>query len=217
MKHAGFLDSVAVLYSTQGQCSEAEDFLHRSLALDQSQGRQPAESTQLQLADIWMRERNYTHARDLYSDIVARRMQTLPTPGAAISSCCTSSEPTGHWWTRFPIFRLRCARNWKPIRASSFSRQARIRPAGATRTRFTYCRRRGRDTLPSASFLRAVLDMQTAWTMLAVSVDEPGPEAIFCNTTRDGPTSPSKQREAFEEIYLELERASRRAGVRNET
>src|SRR5258708_22164994 len=42
-KHTGFLDSVAVLYSTQGQCSEAEDFLNRSLALDQSQGRQPAE------------------------------------------------------------------------------------------------------------------------------------------------------------------------------
>src|SRR5262249_49287110 len=77
VRHTGFLDSVAVLYSTQGQCVEAEDFLHRSLALDQNDGRQPAESTKLQLADILMREHNYSHARDLYSDIVAKNPNSV--------------------------------------------------------------------------------------------------------------------------------------------
>jgi tetratricopeptide (TPR) repeat protein len=99
LKYAGFLDSVAVLYSTQGRCQDAEDFLNRALTLDQVARRPPAEGTRLQLADIWMRERNYGDAQDLYRDIVRRNANS---PGAwrAFWLRCTNSEPTGCLWMK---------------------------------------------------------------------------------------------------------------------
>src|SRR6202007_753726 len=45
-----------------------------------------------------------------------------------------------------------------------------------------------------------VLDMQTAWTMLAVSVDEPGLSDLLQYDKRRTDLT-SKQREAFEEIF----------------
>jgi tetratricopeptide (TPR) repeat protein len=70
-KNADFLNTIAAIYSAQGQCGEAEDFLNRSMAIDKAAGRQPAESTQLQLADIWMREANYERAGQQYRQVVA--------------------------------------------------------------------------------------------------------------------------------------------------
>jgi tetratricopeptide (TPR) repeat protein len=71
-KNPEFLNAVAAIYSAQGQCGEAEDFLNRSLAMDEAAGRRPAESTQLQLADIWMREANYDRAGQEYRQVVAK-------------------------------------------------------------------------------------------------------------------------------------------------
>jgi cellulose synthase operon protein C len=71
-KNPDFLDAVAAIYSAQGQCGEAEDFLNRSIALDKAADRQPAESTQLQLASIWMREHNYERAAEAYRQITSK-------------------------------------------------------------------------------------------------------------------------------------------------
>ena len=71
-RNAGFLDSVAAVYAADGDCTRAEDLLSRSLDLDRAAGRQPRESTQLQLADIWLREQNYARASQAYREIVAR-------------------------------------------------------------------------------------------------------------------------------------------------
>jgi tetratricopeptide (TPR) repeat protein len=68
----GFLNSMAAIYAADGECDEAEDFLNRSLSLDRSQGRAPAETTELQLADIWVREGNYAKAGQGYRQILAR-------------------------------------------------------------------------------------------------------------------------------------------------
>ena len=64
-KSTDFLNAVAAIYSAQGECGEAEDFLNRSIAIDQAARRQPAESTQLQLADIWMTRGELTRAATL--------------------------------------------------------------------------------------------------------------------------------------------------------
>lgn len=69
-RDASFLNSVAVVYSAAGQCSKAEEFLNRSLSADREAGREPAENTQLQLADIWRREQNYERARRAYRAII---------------------------------------------------------------------------------------------------------------------------------------------------
>src|SRR5262249_7611853 len=71
-KNTGFLDSLAVIYSADGKCSKAEEVLNRSLTLQRAAGRQSAASTQLQLADIWMREASYSNARQGYREIIAR-------------------------------------------------------------------------------------------------------------------------------------------------
>ncbi len=122
---AGFLNSVAVLYSSQGQCGEAEDFLNRSLVLDQSQGRQPAEGTQLQLADIMMRERNYSRAH-----------------GGAIWLCFSSSTTPGPWCQKFPTFRPPSTHSLKLTPVSWSLRPARTHLPGAIRMPFRYCRKR---------------------------------------------------------------------------
>jgi Tfp pilus assembly protein PilF len=69
-KDSDFLNAVAAIYSAEGQCGEAEDFLKRSLDIDKGAGRQPSQSTELQLADIWMREGNHERAGQEYRQIV---------------------------------------------------------------------------------------------------------------------------------------------------
>jgi Tfp pilus assembly protein PilF len=71
-KNAGFLGAVAAIYSAQGRCGEAEDFLNRALDLDRAAGRQPTEGVQLQLADLWMREHNYERAGQEYRQVVGK-------------------------------------------------------------------------------------------------------------------------------------------------
>jgi cellulose synthase operon protein C len=71
-KNADFLNAVAAIYSAQGQCGEAEDFLNRSIDVDKSAGREPARSTLLQLANIWMREHNYERAAETYRKITTK-------------------------------------------------------------------------------------------------------------------------------------------------
>ena len=76
-RNAGFLNSLAAIYSADGDCREAEDFLNRSLNLDRAAGRQPAENTQLQLADIWLREDNNGKAREAYHEILAKDQNSV--------------------------------------------------------------------------------------------------------------------------------------------
>jgi Tfp pilus assembly protein PilF len=197
VKNAGFLDSVAVLYSNQGQCSKAEDLLHRSLVLDQRQGRQPAEGTQLQLADIWIREHNYSHARDLYSSIVAKNANSADAWRGYLSvlhqqgddNTLVSEIP------QIPVpvrTKLETDPSFLILEASAYSTSRRNQDAlhllQQARSRYT-----AQHQPPPA-----VLDLQTAWTMLAV--EAPGlAELLRFDKTRTDLTS--KQREAFDKIY----------------
>ena len=197
LKNAGFLDSVALLYSNQGQCTQAEDFLYRSLALDQSQGRQSAESTQLQLADVSIREHNYSQARDLYSDIVAKNansaaawrgyLAVLHRQGADRTLVNEIPHMPSSLRTQLetdPSFLI--------LEASAYSTSGRNQDAvqllQQARSRYTVERH-----LPPP-----VLDLQTAWTMLAI--DAPGLNDLLQYDKRRTDLT-AKQREAFEEIY----------------
>src|SRR5260370_17891135 len=71
IKQSDFLNSMAAIYAADGECNEAEDFLTSSLNLDRTQGRHPAENTQLRIAEIWLREGNVQKARDGYREILA--------------------------------------------------------------------------------------------------------------------------------------------------
>src|SRR5579864_2058593 len=76
-KNPGFLNSVAAIYSAGGECGQAEDLLNRSLSLDRSAGHQPTENTQLQLADIWLREQNYGKASQAYRGILSKNPNSM--------------------------------------------------------------------------------------------------------------------------------------------
>ena len=76
-KNSDFLNSVAAIYSANGECTQAEDMLNRSLSLDRAAGREPAENTQLELADIWLREQNYHKARQAYRGILGKNQSSL--------------------------------------------------------------------------------------------------------------------------------------------
>jgi tetratricopeptide (TPR) repeat protein len=76
-KNGNFLNAVAAIYSADGECNEAEDFLNRSLNLDKAAGRRPPVGTQLQLADIWFREENYAKARQGYHEVLAQDQNSV--------------------------------------------------------------------------------------------------------------------------------------------
>jgi len=199
VKHTGFLNSVAVLYSTQGQCTQAEDFLNRSLALDQKAAHEPAEGTQLQLADIWMREHNYGNARDLYHEIVTRNANSadawrgylvaLHQQRADHTFVAEISRTPGAVRTQ-----LETDPDFLVLEASTYSSSGRNQDAlpllQQARSRYTAKRK-----LPPA-----ILDIQTAWTMLAVSVDAPGLGDLL-QTAKRRTDLTAKQRDAMEEIF----------------
>jgi tetratricopeptide (TPR) repeat protein len=209
VKDAGFLDSVAVLYSTQGRCEEAENFLNRSLALDQLAGRPPAEGTRLQLADIWMRERNFGNAQDLYRDIVKKNVNSAGAWRGFLVALHQqrADETLVAEIPRIPTAirtQLETDPSFLILEASAYSITGR--PEGALpllkAARFRYTTQ-SKD--PPAD-----LDIQLAWTMLAVSIDEPGLGDLLFNDKRRSDLT-SKQRDAIRELYstLSVRRAER--------
>jgi tetratricopeptide (TPR) repeat protein len=71
VNRSGFLNAVATVYAAEGRCGEAGGLLTRSIELEKAAGRRPAESTQVQLADIFMREGRYDRAAAGYRDVLA--------------------------------------------------------------------------------------------------------------------------------------------------
>jgi tetratricopeptide (TPR) repeat protein len=197
--HAGFLDSVAVLYSAQGRCQDAEDFLNRSLTLDQAAGRQPAEGTRLQLADVWMRERNYRDAQDLYRDIV-RKNGNSAAAWRGFLVALHQQRADRMLVDEVPHIpaavrtQLETDPSFLILEASAYSIEGQPQSAlpllQAARLRYTT---QSKD--PPAD-----LDIQLAWTMLAVSLDEPGLGDLLFNDKRRIDLT-SKQRGAIRELY----------------
>jgi len=199
VKHTGFLNSMAILYSTQGQCTEAEDFLNRSLALDQKAGHEPAEGTQLQLADIWMRQRNYGNAQDLYHDIVSRNANSADAwRGYLVVLHQQRADRTlVAEMQHIPVAvrtQLETDPSFLVLEASAYSstehNQEAVPLLQEARSRYTAQRK-----LPPT-----ILDVQTAWTMLAVSADAPGLSDLL-RAAKDRPDPTSKQRDAIEELW----------------
>lgn len=199
VKNTGFLNSVALIYSSRGQCSEAEQVLRRSLTLDRTTGQRPSESTQLQLADVLMRQRLYDSAENVYYDIVTRDPasadawrgylvvlhrrradQTLVAELPHMPAAVRSQLETD------PSFLI--------LEASAYSTVGRNQDALplliTARSRFTAQRR------PTP----VNLDLQTAWTMLSVSPEEPGLSDLL-TSARSRPRLTSTQREAIDELW----------------
>ena len=199
VKDTGFLNSVAVLYSSQGQCQEAEDFLNRSLALDQSQGRQPPEGTQLQLADVWTREHNYSRARDLYGQIVTRNPNSADAWRSylAVLHQQHADQTLVAEIPRIPASvrtQLETDPNFIVLEASAYLVSGQPQDA-LPLLREALSRYTGQHKNPPAD-----LEIQLAWTMLAVSLDEPGLSDLLLNAKRQTNLT-SKQQDAIEEIY----------------
>jgi cellulose synthase operon protein C len=199
LKNTGFLDSVALLYTNRGQCGEAEDFLHVSLAADRSAGRQPSESTQLQLADIWMRERNYGPARDLYGEIIGKDANSAEAwRGYLVTLHQLRADRTLVAEVPQMPYAVRTQLETDPsflnLEASAYSTAGRNQDALQlllkARSRYT----------AEHKVTPVVLEIQTAWTMLAVSADEPGLSDLL-ESDKKRTDLTSKERAAFEEIY----------------
>lgn len=195
----GFLDSLAILYSNRGQCAEAEDLLHRSLAVDQKDGRRPARSTQLQLADIWMRQHVYGQAEDLYRNIVTTNADSADAwRGLLVAMHLQRADQ--RLVAEIPHIppavrsQLEMDPTFLILEASAYSsserNQAALTLLEKARSRYT----------AQHKDVPAPLDIQTAWTMLAVSDDAPGLGNLLLNDKGRGDLT-SQQRDAIESIW----------------
>ena len=199
VKHPGFLNSVALLYSSRGQCSEAQNLLQRSLTLNQSAGNRPEESTQLQLADVLTREHSYAQAQSLYQQIVAADANSIPGWRGYLVALHQEHED-GKLVAEIPHVpaavrrRLEVDPDFLILEASAYSSQGQNRDAlpllQEARSRYAGQRKAAPVNL----------DIQTAWTMLAVSPNEPGLGDLLQNTkSRAG--LDSHQTAAIEELW----------------
>ncbi|HEV2322898.1 MAG TPA: cellulose synthase subunit BcsC-related outer membrane protein [Terracidiphilus sp.] len=198
-KNTGFLNSAALLYATEGRCAEAQYLLQRSLSLDQTAGHLPSESTQMQLADIWTREHNYTKAQDLYFDIVARDRNSADAWRGylAVLHQEHADRTLAAELARIPSAaraQLETDASFLILEASAYSSAGRMQDAlpllMQARSRYT----------AQHKVAPIDLELQTAWTMLAVSPDEPALGDLLTNA-RSRKEAISQQREAIEEIW----------------
>ncbi|MGH9587468.1 MAG: cellulose synthase subunit BcsC-related outer membrane protein, partial [Acidobacteriaceae bacterium] len=199
LKNAGFLNSAALVYSAQGQCSRAEDFLNRSFALARATGRQPDESAQLQQADIWMRQHSYTQAQSLYRGIIANHATSAPAWRGYLVAL-HQSHADRRLATEIPHIpasvraQLETDPSFLILEASAYSTIGSNQEALPLleKARAQYASQYKRPPLN--------LDIQTAWTMLAVSPNEPGLQNLLHSAkSRAGLTL--KQRGAIEELW----------------
>lgn len=199
VKHPGFLNSVALLYSSRGQCTEAQNLLQRSLSLNQSSGSRPDESTQLQLADVLSREHSYAEAQALYQQIVANDENSVPAWRGNLVSLHQEHEDSKLVAAipRVPSSvrsQLEEDPDFLILEASAYSSSRQNGEAlpllQKARSRYT-----AKNKLAPVN-----LDIQTAWTMLAVSPEEPGLGDLLQHT-RSRAGLDSKQRAAIEELW----------------
>ncbi|HKR28761.1 MAG TPA: cellulose synthase subunit BcsC-related outer membrane protein, partial [Acidobacteriaceae bacterium] len=199
LKNAGFLNSVALIYSARGECSQAEQVLRRSLSLERTTGRLPSETTQLQLADVLMRQRLYDNAENVYYDVISRHADSTDAwrgylvvlhrrraDRTLVAELPHIPAPVRSQLETDPSFLI--------LEASAYSSVGRNQDAlpllTAARSRYT-----ARRALTPVN-----LDIQTAWTMLSVSPAEPGLGDLLQGARSRTGLTPT-QREAVQELW----------------
>src|SRR5437870_4047717 len=196
-KNTSFLNSVAAIYSADGQCSEAEDFLNRSLSLEKAAGHEPAESTQLQLVDIWMREGNYGKAREGYRQIIARDQNATDAWRGYITALHSQQDDRGVLAEaqRIPAsirMQLEKEPSFLTLLASAYSALGQnaqtIQLLQQARTRF-----QAQGQVPPGE-----LDVQLAWAMLTDRQRDP---RDFLSKVKARADLTDKQRAAINEIW----------------
>jgi tetratricopeptide (TPR) repeat protein len=198
-KDPGFLNSVAAIYSAGGQCGEAEDFLNRSLALDKAAGRQPAENTRLQLADIWLREGNYERAASAYHELTSSNQNSVEAWRGYITSLHEKHDDRSAVGEaqRIPTAvrtRLEANPDFLTLLASANSTLGQHHQT-------VLLLQQARSHLESQGKIPpAALDLQLAWAMLADAQPGQDPRELLWKTrTRTDLTG--KQRAAIDEIW----------------
>jgi Tfp pilus assembly protein PilF len=198
-KNSDFLNAVAAIYSAQGQCGEAEDFLNRSLDVDKAAGRQPAESTQLQLANIWLREGNSDRAAQQYRQVTARdansteawrgyitALHAVHDDQTAVTEMRRVPEPVLRQLQKEPDFLTLLA----SANAASGQKESVIQLLEQARSLYQSERR------PSP----VELDLQLAWTMLDSSQHDQDLQDLL-TAMRARSDLNRKQRTATDEIW----------------
>ena len=208
-KNSDFLSAIAAIYSAQGQCGEAEDFLNRSLDIDRAAGRQPSEITQLQLADIWMREGNYQRAGQRYRQVITKNgnsaeawrgyitaLHNVRDDRAAVAETRSMPAPV--------LAQLEKDANFLTLLASAES-------AEGEREQVIQLLQQARSVYRSQGQPVPVdVDIQLAWTMLDSPQHEPDLREILTGTRARSDLT-RKQRNSLNDIFanFNIRRASR--------
>jgi len=198
-KDSGFLSSVAAIYSAEGECSEAEDLLNRSLSLDKAAGREPSESTRLQLADIWRREGNYDRAVEAYREIANRDQNSIEAWRGYITALHSKRDDE----TVLAVEQ----RSPAPVRARLEKDPGILVLLASTQSRLGQHHEAVRSLKQAQAAYQAEgklspadLDVQLAWAMLADSQNIEDPRDFLAKTKMRKDLTP-KQRSTIDEIW----------------
>ncbi len=196
-KNGGFLASVAAVYAADGECTEAEDMLNQSVTLDKSAGRQPAVSTQLQLADIWQREENYAKARRGYREVISRDQNSLDAWRGYITALFKEGDNRS---TLAEVQRIPAAIRAQLEQDANFlTLLASVHSAAGQHAQTVQLLERARSRYQSEGRISPPeLDLQLGWAMLNSQRHDP---RGFLQTARARTDLTDKQRLAFNEIW----------------
>ncbi|HEX6804117.1 MAG TPA: cellulose synthase subunit BcsC-related outer membrane protein [Terriglobales bacterium] len=196
-KSPGFLNSVAAVYASDGECGEAEDFLNRSLSLDRAAGRPPAVDTQLQLADLWLQERDYGKARQGYERVIAKDPNSLDAWHGYLIALHQSHGDVLTAWQRIPASigaQLEKQPDFLVLLASA---QTAAGHNSQSVQLLQQARRiyESRGQLPPAD-----LDVQLAWAMFNDQQSDP---TIFLQKVRARSDLSPEQRAAIADVWTD--------------
>jgi tetratricopeptide (TPR) repeat protein len=183
----------------EGECSEAEDLLNRSLSLDKAAGREPSQNTRLQLADIWRREGNYDRAVEAYREITNRDQNSIEAWRGYITALhIKRDDQTVLAVEQRSPAAIRARLEKDPdilvLLASAQSRLGQNHEAVRSLTQAQSAYQAQSKLAP------ADLDVQLAWAMLADKQNTEDPRDFLSRTRMRKDLTP-KQRSTIDEIW----------------
>ena len=109
-KQADFLMMMASIFESDGQLESAHRYLEQALQIDTQNGKAITANLQLQIAGLWMQEKEYAKAVEAFDQVTRRKPENVDAWRGKLSAMHAArqdSQVTGEFYTMDPNLRER--------------------------------------------------------------------------------------------------------------